>query len=175
MDRRCRCIAAALLICALGVLLAGCNREYSKDHRTSEFETGYEAGLEDAAISNMSSNASTNEILEYLDYGEIVQYVEDAGDVQVWAIEDLQALFAYALQRGYVAGKTGTWDSTMEEYVSGYDVTDCASEFEHIFGLDPIHVKSPNGLYLDSWANGDKKIDYSKVFDAWQDWAAQNK
>ncbi len=174
MDRRRRCKAAVLLLCALGILLAGCNREYSKDHRTNEPGMGYESGLEDTEVEK-ASRINTHESLDNFEYDDIIQYIEDSGSLEVWPTEELQALFAYALQRGYVAGKTGTWDSTMEEYVSDYDVTDRAAEFERSFGLDPIHIKSPNGLYLDSWASGDKKINYSKVFDAWQDWAAQNK
>ena len=170
-------IGCALFVVA--VILSSCFglvSDWEEDAYNEGYEAGHEAGITDGKELAREDGLTGGDIYYYnslddMDYEDIIDYIEDGDYFKVVPREDLQGLFAYALQRGYVAGKTGTWDSTMEEYVNGYDLIYDGAKYEYEFGLDPIRDRNHNGLSLGSWGNNGKGNDYSKVFDAWQDWA----
>ena len=177
--RRFKLPLLALLLVSV-FLASGCTPEYDREHKYDEYERGYEEGYkngyEDGRLDGgLSACGDVYYAIEDMAFSDVVAFVEGDEENKVISYEDLYALFSYAMQRGYIAGATGTWDSTMEEYVLGYDVTDRALEFERFFGLDPVRYRSANGLYLNTWADNGQDVSYSKVFDAWQDWAWRNK
>lgn len=159
------------------LLLFGCSSEFQKDQANDAYgqgydagyRNGYEAGLASADGGSTSSSVGAYYAIENMDFDDVIAYVEDSDYYKVMPQEDLSALFAYALQRGYIAGKTGTWDSTMEEYVNGCDVRDSAVEFEKIYGVSSFRIKA-GSVYLNMYANRKPGEEPSKVFDEWQKW-----
>lgn len=156
-----RFVRPVLLIFCLAFVLfcSGCNKEFRLDHGTDEYDKGYETGYREG-YADGTREVSSDDVpaaagvyyeIEDMEMSDIIKYVESSGDLAVLQREDLYALFAYALQRGYVAGRTGTWDDVLEEYVNGYDVSAEGYAFERSFG-----------------SSG------SKGFTAWQSWAAGN-
>ena len=87
------------------------------------YKSGYESGYE-AGISHVGSHeVNLFDAFENLKEGDIDAFNRESEYFEIWSKEDLQALFAYAMQRGYEVGISGNWDATAEEYINGYEVS----------------------------------------------------
>ena len=55
-------------------------------------------------------------------------------DGPYWPYEDVQSVFAYAYQKGYLDAQAGVWGGMTEEYVDGYEFSEeWAREYDSLF------------------------------------------
>ena len=151
-------IGCALFV--LAVILSSCFgmvSDLEEDAYNEGYEAGHEAGITDGKELAREDGLTGGDIYYYntiydMDLKDIIEYVEEGTEYKVLSYEEIFTLVSYSMQRGYIAGKTGTWDDALEEYIGGYDVTNVADSIEDFLGY--YDTNSPAFNAWKAWANG---------------------